>query len=112
MANSSVVPSCGVWMLALLVLGSLLGALAEPQAGGDWNALSGMWGKRASSDWNRLSSMWGKRAPYGPYQQICPPEGKYDKDQGKKRRLVECPHRKHYPGECGGWHLKRAGGRC
>lgn len=69
MARSSV-PTSGVWMLALLVLGSLLGALGEPQAGGDWNALSGMWGKRASSDWNRLSSMWGKRGPYGPYQAL------------------------------------------
>ncbi|XP_054930751.2 uncharacterized protein Mip isoform X2 [Dermacentor andersoni] len=68
MATSSSSSVAGVWMLALLVLGSLLGALAEPQAGGDWNALSGMWGKRASSDWNRLSSMWGKRGPYGPYQ--------------------------------------------
>lgn len=59
-----------VWLLALLVLASVLvgGAQGEPQ-GGDWNALSGMWGKRAS-DWNRLSGMWGKRGPYGPYQAL------------------------------------------
>ncbi|CAN8004224.1 unnamed protein product [Ixodes pacificus] len=59
-------------LLVLLVLAALLccGA-AEPQPqGGDWNALSGMWGKRAS-DWNRLSGMWGKRAgAYGPYQAL------------------------------------------
>lgn len=56
-------------LVVLLLLATLLlcvGAEPQPQ-GGDWNALSGMWGKRAS-DWNRLSGMWGKRGPYGPYQ--------------------------------------------
>ncbi|CAN7939361.1 unnamed protein product [Ixodes hexagonus] len=61
----------GRGLLVLLVLAALLCcAAAEPQPqGGDWNALSGMWGKRAS-DWNRLSGMWGKRGPYGPYQAL------------------------------------------
>ncbi|KAH8025879.1 hypothetical protein HPB51_013584 [Rhipicephalus microplus] len=84
MASSSV-PS-GVWMLALLVLGSLLGVLGEPQAGGDWNSLSGMWGKRASNDWNRLSSMWGKRGPYVPYQEGGLHDLKGDSRDGSKKR--------------------------